>query len=86
MTLRSTATVVRALDGLCLAGTLVTPGSATERAVVLVHGGGVTREEGGFFPRLPSTLRAQPDSRERHRRDRSTARGSSVGAAWDQLS
>jgi uncharacterized protein len=52
MTLRSAATVVRALDGLCLAGTLVTPGSAAERAVVLVHGGGVTREEGGFFTRL----------------------------------
>jgi uncharacterized protein len=52
MTLQSTATVVRALDGLCLAGTLVTPGSAAERVVVLVHGGGVTREEGGFFTRL----------------------------------
>ena len=56
MTLRSTATIVRALDGLRLAGTLVTPGSAAERAVVLVHGGGVTREEGGFFTRLAAGL------------------------------
>jgi uncharacterized protein len=57
MTLRSPATVVRALDGLRLAGTLVTPGSAAaERAVVLVHGGGVTREEGGFFTRLAAGL------------------------------
>jgi pimeloyl-ACP methyl ester carboxylesterase len=56
MTLRSTATAVRALDGLRLAGTLVTPGSAAERAVVLVHGGGVTREEGGFFTRLAAGL------------------------------
>lgn len=56
MTLRSTATVVRALDGLRLAGTLVTPGITAERAVVLVHGGGVTREEGGFFTRLAAGL------------------------------
>lgn len=56
MTLRSIATVVRALDGLRLAGTLVTPGSAAERAVILVHGGGVTREEGGFFTRLAAGL------------------------------
>lgn len=52
MTLRSKPTTVRTLDGLRLAGTLVTPGSAAERAVVLVHGGGATREEGGFFTRL----------------------------------
>lgn len=56
MTLRSTATVVRTLDGLCLAGTLVIPASAIERAIVLVHGGGVTREEGGFFTRLAAGL------------------------------
>lgn len=56
MPLRSTATTVRALDGLRLAGTLVIPGSPAERAVVLVHGGGVTREEGGFFTRLASGL------------------------------
>lgn len=43
---------VRTLDGLHLAGTLVQPQEPTNRAVVLVHGGGVTREEGGFFARL----------------------------------
>ncbi|WP_157254899.1 alpha/beta hydrolase [Nonomuraea typhae] len=42
----------RTLDGLHLAGTLVTPGEPPEHAVVLVHGGGVTRHEGGFFNRL----------------------------------
>lgn len=43
-------------DGLHLAGTLVTPDSGTDRAIVLVHGGGVTREEGGFFARLAAGL------------------------------
>ncbi|MDV7219165.1 alpha/beta hydrolase [Streptomyces prunicolor] len=47
---------VRTLDGLHLAGTLVEPGQPTSRAVVLVHGGGVTREEGGFFTRLATGL------------------------------
>ncbi|KAB1150711.1 alpha/beta hydrolase [Streptomyces luteolifulvus] len=47
---------VRTLDGLHLAGTLVTPEQPTSRAVVLVHGGGVTREEGGFFTRLAAGL------------------------------
>lgn len=47
---------VRTLDGLRLAGTLVEPGQPTSRAVVLVHGGGVTREEGGFFTRLAEGL------------------------------
>jgi alpha-beta hydrolase superfamily lysophospholipase len=46
----------RTLDGLHLVGTLVTPGEVAERAVVLVHGGGVTREEGGFFARLAAGL------------------------------
>jgi uncharacterized protein len=46
---------VTALDGLRLAATLVDPGAA-DRAVVLVHGGGVTREEGGFFTRLADGL------------------------------
>lgn len=54
----STSTTFRTLDGLHLQGTLVTPDSATERAVVLVHGGGVTREEGGFFGRLADGLAA----------------------------
>ncbi|MCC9710206.1 alpha/beta hydrolase [Streptomyces sp. MNU76] len=52
----STDVTVRTLDGLHLAGTLVTPEQPTSRAVVLVHGGGVTREEGGFFTRLATGL------------------------------
>ncbi|MFB4284824.1 alpha/beta hydrolase [Nonomuraea sp. MTCD27] len=41
------------LDGLTLRGTLVTPEAQQgTSATVLVHGGGVTREEGGFFTRL----------------------------------
>lgn len=47
---------VRTLDGLHLAGTLVRPQKPTPSAVVLVHGGGVTREEGGFFTRLAGGL------------------------------
>ncbi|MBM9506495.1 alpha/beta hydrolase [Actinacidiphila acididurans] len=47
---------VRALDGQRLAGTLTQPREASARAVVLVHGGGVTREEGGFFTRLADGL------------------------------
>jgi pimeloyl-ACP methyl ester carboxylesterase len=42
-------------DGLRLSGTLVLPDGARQ-AVVLVHGGGVTREEGGFFTRLATGL------------------------------
>jgi len=57
MPVQSTATTtLRTLDGLHLVGTLVTPDIASERAVVLVHGGGVTREEGGFFTRLAAGL------------------------------
>jgi hypothetical protein len=44
------------LDGLRLAGTLVEPVDPPVGAVVLVHGGGVTREEGGFFTRLADGL------------------------------
>ncbi|WP_410596276.1 alpha/beta hydrolase [Amycolatopsis sp. lyj-23] len=47
---------LRTLDGLQLAGTLVTPDSPAHRAVALVHGGGVTRDEGGFFTRLAAGL------------------------------
>ncbi|MFJ3896844.1 alpha/beta hydrolase [Streptomyces sp. NPDC090083] len=47
---------VRTLDGLHLAGTLVESRTPTPRVVVLVHGGGVTREEGGFFTRLAAGL------------------------------
>ena len=49
-------TVIRTLDGLHLVGTLVTPQTPTSRAVVLVHGGGVTRDENGFFTRLAEGL------------------------------
>lgn len=49
----------RTLDGLRLAGTFVAPdGREQGKAVVLVHGGGVTREEGGFFARLATGLAA----------------------------
>ncbi|EGX61354.1 putative hydrolase [Streptomyces zinciresistens K42] len=47
---------LRTLDGLHLAGTLVRPQEPTTQAVLLVHGGGVTREEGGFFGRLATGL------------------------------
>lgn len=52
----SRSVTVRTLDGLRLVGTLDTPGMPTDRAVVLVHGGGVTRDEGGFFRRLARAL------------------------------
>jgi uncharacterized protein len=53
---RATPATFHTLDGLRLAGTLVTPDASPERAAVLVHGGGVTREEGGFFTRLAAGL------------------------------
>ncbi len=40
-------TTFRTLDGLHLAGTFAVPEGRPRRAVVMVHGGGVTREEGG---------------------------------------
>ena len=57
----------RSRDGLRLRGTLVRPAGAAGAAgaavavgpaVVLVHGGGVTRDEGGFFTRLAAGLAA----------------------------
>ena len=56
MPIQSNPATLRTLDGLRLAATLVTPDAFPERAVVLVHGGGVTREEGGFFARLAAGL------------------------------
>lgn len=53
---QSTAVILRTLDGLHLVGTLVTPEVVSDRAIVLVHGGGVTREEGSFFTRLAAGL------------------------------
>lgn len=46
---------IRTPDGLYLSGTLVLP-EGTGQAAVLVHGGGVTREEGGFFARVATGL------------------------------
>lgn len=45
----------RTLDGLQLTGTF-TSSESPERVAVLVHGGGVTRDEGGFFTRLAAGL------------------------------
>ncbi|MFI0406011.1 alpha/beta hydrolase [Actinomadura sp. 3N508] len=47
-----------ARDGLQLRGTLVTPDAPQGASTVFVHGGGVTREEGGFFGRLALGLAA----------------------------
>ncbi|ALE72239.1 alpha/beta hydrolase [Pseudonocardia sp. EC080610-09] len=51
-------TEVRTLDGLRLSATLTRPAGSAGHAVVMVHGGGVTREEGGFFTRLAEGLAA----------------------------
>ena len=56
MSVQSNPVTFRTLDGLQLAATLVIPNGQHEHAVVLVHGGGVTREEGGFFTRLTGGL------------------------------
>jgi uncharacterized protein len=56
MSVQSSLASFRTLDGLRLAGTLVRPDTPAELAVVLVHGGGVTREEGGFFTRMAQGL------------------------------
>jgi hypothetical protein len=52
----STDTTFFAHDGLLLAGTLRTPDDTAERAVVLLHGEGMTREEAGYFGRLADGL------------------------------
>ncbi|WP_391858307.1 alpha/beta hydrolase [Streptomyces silvisoli] len=49
-------TAFRSLDGTTLAGTVTAPDGATAGLVVLAHGGGVTRHEGGFFTRLAAGL------------------------------
>jgi alpha-beta hydrolase superfamily lysophospholipase len=56
MPAQSSSTSFRSLDGLRLAGTTMVPDNPVGRAVVMVHGGGVTREEGGFFTRLAAGL------------------------------
>jgi uncharacterized protein len=47
---------VRTLDGLRLAATLTSPEGRASHAALLVHGAGVTREEGGFFTRVADGL------------------------------
>ena len=42
----------RSADGLLLRGSFDSPEVSPTSSIVLVHGGGVTREEGGFFTRL----------------------------------
>jgi pimeloyl-ACP methyl ester carboxylesterase len=56
LTAPSTTITVRTLDGLHLAGTLIAPEVPSDAGVVLVHGAGVTREEGSFFTRLADGL------------------------------
>jgi pimeloyl-ACP methyl ester carboxylesterase len=56
MSLRTTSTTVRTLDGLLLGGTFDSPDGAARHAALLVHGAGVTREEGGFFSRAAAGL------------------------------
>ncbi|SDG18770.1 hypothetical protein SAMN05216553_10683 [Lentzea fradiae] len=56
MPVNRTETTIRTLDGLHLRGTLDTSDTPTDRSIVLVHGGGVTRDEGGFFTRLATGL------------------------------
>src|SRR5690349_20480301 len=46
----------RSPDGLHLRGSLATTDMPATGAAVLVHGGGVTRDEGGFFVRLAAGL------------------------------
>lgn len=55
MSAQTIVTTVRTPDGLHLCGSLVLPDSA-RRVTVLVHGGGVTREESGFFARMAAGL------------------------------
>jgi hypothetical protein len=52
---------VRTLDGLHLAGTLASPDQPGDRAVVLVHGGGVTREEDLTLAAILNDIRAALD-------------------------
>jgi pimeloyl-ACP methyl ester carboxylesterase len=51
-------TAFRSLDGTELFGTITSTGTKPTGLSVLVHGSGVTREEGGFFTRLADGLAA----------------------------
>ncbi len=53
----STITFI-SLVGLHLVGDLTIPSSPTDLGVVQVHGGGVTRQEAGFFDREAAGLAA----------------------------
>ncbi|GAA3394413.1 alpha/beta hydrolase [Cryptosporangium minutisporangium] len=48
----------RSHDGTRLIGTLAVPPHPPTRSAVLVHGGGVSRDEGGFYVRLAEALTA----------------------------
>lgn len=52
----SVSTTLRTLDGVRLAATLDRPDGVVQQAALLVHGAGVTRDEGGFFTRLAAGL------------------------------
>ncbi|MGA4541880.1 alpha/beta hydrolase [Uniformispora flossi] len=54
--MRDTETAFNSLDGTALYGTVAESELPAYGAAVLVHGSGVTREEGGFFTRLASSL------------------------------
>ncbi|SDI00031.1 hypothetical protein SAMN05421505_1301 [Sinosporangium album] len=56
MSAESQEIAISTLDGLFLSGALVVPSGLPSEIVVLVHGGGVTREEGGFFTRIAEAL------------------------------
>lgn len=56
MTATSQDIEFRSPDGLRLRGTLVRPTDPAHAVTVLVHGGGVTRDEGGFFTRVAEGL------------------------------
>jgi hypothetical protein len=53
---KSTPTSFRSADGLLLRGSYDSAEALPNSSIVLVHGGGVTQEEGGFFTRLAGGL------------------------------
>ncbi len=53
-----TSVEFRSLDGLLLRGTVI-DAAGSSGAAVLVHGGGATRDEGGFFTRIAQGLAAE---------------------------
>ena len=52
-------TALRSAGGLLLAGMFVETTSRARSATVLVRGGSVTRDEGGFFSRSAAAAQAQ---------------------------